>query len=72
VKQGDDVICDIYHDSGWTKAEVKAHAQLIAAAPRLRRELGKAYRELRNQGVDVQDPSMKAVRKALNAAKGKA
>lgn len=49
-----------------------ADGHLIAAAPALRRQLGKAYRELRNQGVDIYCKEMRDIRKALKRAKGEA
>jgi flavoprotein len=46
--------------------------RVLGLIPQLRRQLGKAYRELRNQGVDIHRPEMKAIRKLLNAVKGQA
>lgn len=47
----------------------RANAILFAAAPALLRQLGKAYRELKAQGVDPRHPNMKAIRQTIHQAK---
>ena len=70
IKAGDDAIADLYHGCGWTKAEVKANARLIAAAPELLAALEAVLSQIDPKDTPVGLGNILNARAAIAKAKG--
>jgi hypothetical protein len=39
IMHGDDTVVEMYEGNGWTKARLKTHANLMAAAPQMKQDI---------------------------------